>query len=493
MALTPTEPPTWRLALRLFPPILLPIFLAVVDQTIVAAALPTIAGSLGDVERVSWIVVGYLLANTIAAPVYGRLGDVFGRRRMMLIALGVFVLASLFCAMAGSIVQLTLARILQGLGGGGLMVQAQALISEAVPPRQRGRYQGYLSAVIVCSSSFGPVAGGFLTGSFGWPAVFLINLPLGLVAMLAAWRLPSRASRPGRLRFDLAGLLLFAGGVVPLLLALERARHPDLAALPWMLACLAASGACLALLLWHESRVAQPLFPLPMLRQPAMWRSNAMAACSGALLISEVSFLPIYLQVVDGASPAQIGLLMLPLTVTVGLGSIITGQLITRTGRSALFPAVGQMVTAATLAALAVYARHLSLWQLPVALAFAAVFQGSAMPVAQVTSQMMAGPGQLGTAAAAITLSRSVGSAIGVALVGAVLFALLAAADDATAALFAEMVSRGPAAMTGLPPARQAAIQGQIADAFGGAFLTIAAFAATSSALAWTLPVRSIG
>jgi sugar phosphate permease len=223
-----------------------------------------------------------------------------------------------------------------------------------------------------------------------------------------------------------------------------------------------------------------------------MWRANAMAACSGALLVSEVTFLPIYLHVVGGASPGQIGLLMLPLTVTVGVGSLITGRLISRTGRTAVFPSVGQGVTALTLAVLAFSARHLGLWGLPSVLAFAALFQGTAMPVAQITAQALAGPGMLGAAAAAVQLSRSVGSAIGVALVGAVLFALLSHTDPHAASLFGAMVQRGPSAIAFLPQAQQIALQGVIADAFQGAFLTIGAFAGISAVLAWTTPVRRL-
>jgi MFS family permease len=170
------------LFLTVFPSIMLPMFMAALDQTIVATALPAIAGTLGDVERISWVVVSYLVANTIAAPVYGRLGDALGRKRLMFVALGVFIIASLLCAVAPSVLLLSLGRLLQGLGGGGLMTLSQALIAEAVPPRQRGRYQGYLSGMYASAATFGPVAGGWLTQQFGWQSVFLVNLPLGLVA-----------------------------------------------------------------------------------------------------------------------------------------------------------------------------------------------------------------------------------------------------------------------------------------------------------------------
>src|SRR6476659_5824636 len=185
-------PSTARLFLTVFPSIMLPMFLAVVDQTIVATALPAIAASLGNVERVSWVVVAYLLAGTIAAPVYGQLRDIYGGRRMMFVALAIFLAASVLCAAATSIEMLAFGRILQGRGGGGLMTLSQALIGEAIPPRERARYQGYLAGVAVSSNTFGPVAGGYLTQAFGWPSIFLVNIPLGLGAVLLVLRLEAR-------------------------------------------------------------------------------------------------------------------------------------------------------------------------------------------------------------------------------------------------------------------------------------------------------------
>src|ERR1700681_1177180 len=187
-------PSTSSLFVKVFPSIMLPMFLAVADQTIVATALPAIASGLGEIERASWVVVSYLIANTIAAPVYGRLGDTFGRRWMMIFALVIFSLGSVLCALSPNIEFLTAARVLQGFGGGGLMTLSQALIGETIPPRERGRYQGYLAGVAVSSSTFGPVAGGYLTQALGWQSIFLVNIPLGLIAAVLVLRL---AARPG--------------------------------------------------------------------------------------------------------------------------------------------------------------------------------------------------------------------------------------------------------------------------------------------------------
>ncbi len=490
-ALEPASPSLWRI----FPPILLPIFLAVVDGTIVAAALPAMAGAFGDVERVSWVVASYLIASTVAAPVYGQLGDAWGRRRLMLVALLLFVAASVLCACARGVPSLTAARVLQGFGGGGLMVLSQALLGETVPRRQLGRAQGVLGAVIVASSTFGPVAGGVLTQLSGWPAVFLVNLPLGLLAMLLALRLPAGAGTGSQGRFDWPGLALFAGLVVPLLLALEQVQHLDHATLLLALGGLAVSLLCLVLLVRQERRAAQPLFPLAVLRHPAIWRANAMAACSGALLVSEATILPIHLRAVDGASAGRIGLLMLPLTATIGLGSVVTGRMVSRTGRVAIYPSIGQTAAALGLLLVAFGAEPVraafGVWGLPALLAVVAVFQGSAMPVAQITSQTLAPPAMLGSVSASIQLSRSVGSAFGVTVTVGVLFAVLARHAD-TAGAFADAVQHGPAVLAALPGAAQGVAAARIAGGFTSAFLVLAAFAAANAALAWTLPFRRL-
>ncbi len=489
------EPADLPLA-RVFPLILLPIFLAVVDGTIVAAALPAMTGAFGEVERVSWVVVSYLVASTVAAPVYGRLGDAWGRRRLLMAALVLFIAASVLCACAQGLLSLVAARALQGFGGGGLMVLSQALLGENTSRRQLGRAQGVLAAVITAGSTFGPVAGGVLTQVAGWRAVFLVNLPLGGLALLLALRLPARPGSGGnRGRFDWLGLTFFAGMVVPLLLALERLQHLDVAGMPVTIGALFVSGSCLVALLRQERRTSGPLFPIDLLRRPAMWRANGMAACSGALLVSEATILPIHLQAVDGVSAGHIGLLMLPLTATVSIGSIVTGRLMSRTGRVAIFPAVGQTAAALGLIAVAFGENYASAilgpWGLPLMLAVVAVFQGSAMPVAQVTVQSLAPPAMLGSAAASVQLSRSVGSAVGVTLAVGVLFATLAR-DPRLAATFADAVRHGPAALPTTPGPADLAAAADFAGGFTAAFMTVTVFAATSALLAWTLPLRRL-
>ena len=485
-------PEARRLFFRLLPSIMLPMFLASVDGTIVATALPAIAGALGDVELVSWIVVSYLVAATVAAPVYGRLGDVLGRRRLLLISLVINIASYGLCAVSTSVPMLILARVLQGFGAGGLMTLSQAMVGEAVPPRERGRYQGYLASVFVCSSMFGPVAGGWLTQHFGWRSVFLVNVPLGLLAMLLASRLPRQPRGPGRVHFDFLGLGLFTLFIVPALLALEQVRHLALAVLPAALGLLAVAVVALVLLLRQERRAAAPLLPVKFLGQSAVWRTDAMAACVGATLVSMITFLPIYLQVARGAGPSQAGLLMLPLTALIAVGSMITGRIISTTGWTAIIPSVGQPLVAGLLVVMALAGPMLRLDQLPWLFGLIALFCGTAMPVVQVTVQTLAGPTQLGAAAASVQFSRSIGAAAGTALVSAVLFAALASTDMDAAQMFGRIVQLGPAALAGVASERVVVIQAEIAAAFRAAFLTIGGFAAMASVLAWSIPVRRI-
>ena len=478
--------------LMVFPPIMLPMFIAVADQTIVATARPAIASSLGEIERASWVVVSYLIANTIAAPVYGRLGDTFGRRLMMFVALGIFVFGSVLCAVAPSILMLTAFRVIQGFGGGGLMTLSQALIGEAIPPRERGRYQGYLAGIAVSSNTFGPVAGGYLTQAFGWQSIFLINIPLGLLAVLFVFRIPPREGDRRRTTFDAPGLVLFIFFVGPVILALEQVQRVEMSALPFALGLLAFGLVSLALLSWQERITTSPLIPPRLFRQPSIWRADAMAACHGAALVSLITFLPIYLRAVRGASPAETGLVLLPLTAGIGIGSMFTGQMVTRTGCTAVFPTYGLMAATAGLVAIAFLAPAMSPTQLAWSFCVIALFMGTVMGVVQVTVQAVSGPRLLGTGAAMVQFSRSVGAAFGTASVAAILFSILTATDRSTASLFGSIIEQGPDVIANLEPMRQASVHAQIGDAFRAAFLAIAAFTGIGTLLAWSLPLRRL-
>jgi EmrB/QacA subfamily drug resistance transporter len=485
-------PPPRPTFLAVFPSIMLPMFLAVLDQTIVATALPSIVAATGEVERASWVVVSYLIASTIAAPIYGRLGDAFGRRRLMFVALAVFIVASLLCAASTSIVLLTLARLLQGLGGGGLMTLSQALVGEAFPPRERARYQGYLAAVAVCANTFGPVAGGYLTQHFGWQSVFLINIPVGLLAVFLTRKLENRVPDRSGWRPDPLGLLFFALFVTTTLLSLEQAQHMELSAMPAAGGLLAVGAIAAVLLVRQETRAASPLIPLALLRRPTIWRSDALAACHGAALVALITFLPIYLQVVRGNSPGQTGLLLVPLTVGIFTGSLVTGRLVSKTGRTTIFPVFGLFLVTANLVVLALFVHHIGTAGLAWLLLWNGLFMGTVMGVVQVTVQSESGPLKLGEAAASVQFSRSIGAAFGTALVTAVLFAVLATKNPDVARAFASMAEHGGRVASVLPPDRVAAVEADIAEAFRAAFLSIAGFTAIGLCLALSIPLRRI-
>ncbi len=489
----PIPPATPRIFFRVFPSVMLPMFLAMSDQTIVASALPTIAAALGDVERVSWIVVAYLLAATISAPLYGYLGDSFGRRRLMFIALAMFTVGAILNSFATSMTMIAATRFIQGLGGGGLMSMSQALIGEVVPPRQRGKYQGYLAAIGVSAAALGPVAGGYLAAHFGWRAVFLMNVPTAIIAGLLMLRL---ASRPGARKedwnFDTPGLFLFVCFVVPALLALEQARRLDLSMMPVAGALLVFSIVSLVLLVRRERVAPAPLLPIKLMRQRAIWTAQAMAACHGAALVALIAFTPLYMRMTGIGDPAQVTWALLTISCCIGVSSIISGRLITSTGYTMILPSVGSTCTTIMLLYLATQAGRQTFDQFLVWAGVTSVFLGTVMGVVQVTTQTAAGRRMLGVASGSIQFSRSVGASFGAALFGAVLFATAAASDPAAGALFVEILQKGPAALEGLDPARNAGLNAVIARGFSNAFLMLAFFTGVGALLAWINPQRRV-
>lgn len=471
---------------------MLPMFLAVVDQTIIATALPAIVAQTGQVERASWIVVSYLIAATIAAPIYGRLGDSFGRRRLMFAALALFIVASLLCAVCKTVETLTLARVLQGLGGGGLMTLSQALIGEAVPPRERARYQGYLAAIAVSANTFGPIAGGYLTEHFGWQSIFLINVPIGLCAVGLTLRMKSPNVERLPWKADPGGLILFTILVVTTLLALEQVQHVDLGALPLGAGLFAISLFAAAWLIHHESKALSPLIPVNLLKLPAVWRSDAMAACHGGALVSLITFLPVYLVSVRGMSPSTTGVLLVPLTIGIGVGSLVVGRLVSKTGLTTIFPIFGMVLATICFVVLAFFASVMGVIPLGALLLVIGASMGTVMAVVQVTVQTVAGHARLGEAAASVQFSRSIGAGFGTALVATALFATLAIKNPEAARAFAAMVEHAKSTGPVFSAVQQAAILSDIADAFRVAFLVISTFTLAAFFLALTNPLRRI-
>jgi predicted MFS family arabinose efflux permease len=288
------------------------------------------------------------------------------------------------------------------------------------------------------------------------------------------------------------GLVLFVAFIAPVLFALDQAQRMSASVLPVFVLLMAIGGAALLALIFREKRAIYPLLPIHLLRQPTIWRSDALAACHGGTLVSLVTFLPIYLRVLRGTSASETGLLLLPLMFGIGAGSMFTGRVVSRTGLTTIFPSVGLVVTTVCFVLLGLFAGHLGTRQLAFYLFVSGLFMGTVMGVVQVTVQNAAGSGSLGSAAASVQLSRSIGAAVGTALVGTVLFATVALSDPEAARLFGTLVQRGPSTLADLPAERQAMILSEVAVAFRNAFLTIAGFAAVGALLAWTIPARRL-
>lgn len=460
-------------------------FMGMIDQTIVAAALPAIAVELGGVERIAWVVVFYLVASAISAPVSGRLADALGRRKLLIVALVVSMSGGLLCALSNSLEMLVVSRTIQGLGGGALMSISLALIGQSVPPRERAKYQGYIGAIAMTASSLGPVAGGLLTEAFGWRSVFLLVLPLGAIAALLVLRLPGRSGPREAFVFDWLGLVLFSS-FVSLLIVLVNEAGPSPS---WGHAVLAVlCVACVALFLWRQKRAPSPLLPLPLLRNPSIWRSYLVTICHGAVLVSLVTFVPLYLRAVRDASAAEIGLLMLPMTLGVGLGSIITGQIVSRTGRTAIMPSIGLLGVMAMLIVFGLVSPAMTPLAVALSLGVVAMLLGTVMNVVQLIVASEAGPGLLGTGAGAAMLSRSLGAAIGASITGAVLFAAVAALGTTEDAGLQGLLRGAAEAGDGADLQTRDALE----LAFRYAFFTLAGFAGLGSALAWTIPRRRL-
>jgi EmrB/QacA subfamily drug resistance transporter len=409
--------------LQLFSAVMVPMFLAVADQTLLATATPRIAQDLGGLRDTTWIALGYMIAMTVTAPLYGRLGDRYGRRDMLLLAMALFATGSLCCGLAQNMIELVASRVLQGLGGGGLIVMSQALVGELVPPRQRARFQGYFATNYSLGSIGGPIIGGLVVQHGSWRWLFLANIPLCLLAVWRVRKLPQMHNLDARPMTDTAGAILFALAATATLVWVSFAGH-RFAWLSLLSAVLALSALALwAVLYQRERRHADPFLPVELLRDPPILRMALAVVCFGASMFSLVFFLPIFLQLGHGHDARESGLLLLPVTIGIVVGATLTGRLIARFGRPAVMPVVGLCLAGTALLLLALLPLHATLLT---ALGFlCGTGLGSVMPTAQIIVQWRAGRERLGAATAIVTLSRATGAALGTASFGAVVFALL--------------------------------------------------------------------
>lgn len=447
---------------------MLALFLAALDQTIVATALPPIANDLGDFALISWVVTAYLLTSTCATPIVGKLSDLYGRRRVLRVCLGLFMVGSALCALAPAMVPLILARALQGLGGGGLMTLAQAIIADVVSPRERGRYAGYFSIVWGSSSVLGPTLGGIVTEHYGWPWIFWINLPLGLATLLVADRaLRKLPVDHRRSPIDYAGILLLSGATVAMLLVLSLGGKR----LPWTgprsLALIAAAVILGGLFLRNQNRSPEPIVPPHFLQDRVIRPVLATISIIFGSYLALAVLTPIYFQVALGIPVSEAGLLMIPLMLASVFTANLAGQNTRKTGRYKRPPLIGLPLAIVALAIVAFYSDRLSALAASTVLMLAGLGVGPIFPCASVAAQNAAARGQLGAVSGGVAFSRALGGAIGVAAASALVLGLAAGALTSTG----QITSLEDLARSDLPPEARAGV----ARAFGVMFGAIAA------------------
>ncbi|WP_336332030.1 MDR family MFS transporter [Pseudomonas putida] len=405
--------------------LMLAIFLGALDQTIVAVSLPAISAQFNDVGLLAWVISGYMVAMTVAVPIYGKLGDLYGRRRMILTGISLFTLASIACALAQDMQQLVLARVLQGIGAGGMVSVSQAIIGDFVPPRERGRYQGYFSSMYAVASVAGPVLGGWLTEYLSWRWVFWINLPLGLLALWAIRR--ALAGMPVQRReaqVDYLGAVLLILGLGSLLLGITLVGQGHGWAAPAVLALFACAMLGLALFIAHERRCPEPLLPL------GLFGNRVAVLCWGVIFfasfqsISLTMLMPLRYQGITGAGADSAALHLLPLALGLPLGAFTGGRMTSRTGRYK-----PQILAGALLMPLAIFAMAQtppqSGWLSALFMLLTGIACGLQFPTALVGTQSAVDRKDIGVATSTTNLFRSLGGAMGVACMSSLLLALL--------------------------------------------------------------------
>ena len=401
--------------------LMLTLLLAALDQTIVSTALPRIASDFNALNELSWVVTAYLIASAITTPLYGKISDLYGRKKMLIVAVIIFLSGSALCGAAQNITELVIFRGLQGLGAGGLIPLVLAAIADVVPIRERGKYQGLFGAVFGLASVVGPLLGGLFTDTLSWRWIFYINIPLGLLAMWAiAARLPVHVRRVEH-AIDYLGALLLAAGTSSLLLVAVwgGSTYPWNSHIIIGLSMLAISA--IGLFIYQEFSAKEPLLPMGLFRNSIFSVASALSFVSGMAMFAAIIFLPEYQQVVRGYSATKSGLLMLPLILGLLTASIVSGRIISKTGKYRLFPIGGFILTGFGLFLLSHLSLTTSQWLLSLWMLIVGLGIGSTMQVMTLAVQNATDPKHLGTATSAVTFFRSIGASLGVAIFGALL------------------------------------------------------------------------
>ena len=473
-----------RRLIVVFGALMLAMLIAALDQTIVSTALPTIVGDLGGLTQLSWVVTAYILTSTISTPLYGKIGDLYGRQRIFQGAIVIFLVGSMLCGLSQNMVELIGFRALQGVGAGGLMVGSQAIIGDVVSPRERGRYMGYFGAVFGLATVAGPLLGGFLVDHASWRWVFYINVPIGVAALIAtglALHLP-RQRREHRIDYLGAALLGAAVTCIVLLTTWGGTEYPWASAQTLGLAL--AAVVLLGVFIPVERRAPEPILPLQLFRIRVFAVTNAAGFIIGLALFGSIVFLPQYLQIVKGDGATNSGLLLVPMMVGLLITSIVSGQLISRTGRYKIWPIIG---TAITVVGLFLLSTMTATTPAVVTAAYMVVLGlglGGVMQVLVVVVQNSVAQRDLGTATSTATFFRSMGGSIGVPMFGAIFSNVLIGklALDLPAGFHLGGLSGGignasPQVLDKLPALIHAGVVHAFAQSLGSVFLAGVPFA----------------